>query len=459
MCVHRLIKNALLGIIFLFLMLQITSAASWFFGSIENESNPSAHKLGCELPLDITHEQLHQSLAQFTIDGIVTSQDIAGFIQSATRGAQIVYQLYFTDKNPNNVSRKEQMRGIVDLTSFFYLIAMIERRDGIIPADVTFGIVDVDCKCQRYLYSYLDRIANQKHLPLGNEDSLFGTNKFAYLRQQSHGFTHAWGCNLYHNKNQPTMPLLFVERWSDIDALSRITGPLYHLLIGLDQHMPNKLYLKPEECGIYYWGEWFGHAKGYLKVIGRQTILIRNLFDGDDEPQFNKERLPRIVLSNFKKAARAHGRKHLKIPEKEAIRGGLSSMYLYAIKNGWDDFYSFVDRHYQLPHLRRGNEIIICPETAIWSIYFSIEDPKLHHLLDSMVNVKRAIFSKNPTQLNSALKRWRQANMAAHVEKNIKNIWIRNYFERLAKRFDRLLGMHETALQKLIDQYGAQLFG
>lgn len=470
MTIQKICKKIFLFALFLTLVLQLGSTTSWFLApsddlipTTKNQTHRDA------LPLCITHEQLTASLAQFTTDGVITRNDTEQFIASAERGARIAYQLFFVEKpaplqfTPLQFThRKEHLHALVDLISFFYLVAMLSRDDGLMPDDVTFGVIDPDGRFDAFVHQYLARVERKK-LHLGSTSSIFGANRLAYFRTQSHGFNHAWGINLCFKKDQPRFPLLFTGRWEDERRLPNVSGPLYHLLIGADQHELGKLYIKPEECGIYYWGEWFGHVKGYLKALGRRTVLINHLLDDDDDPQCNKEHLPRAVLYAFKACVRAHI-KRLGPSERAAIRRGIAGMYAHAIRNGWDDFVGYIDSRFSMPHTRRGNEIIVARETAIWSAYFVAADSK--KIFEALAAVKRAFTCCALTQMRAcSLKNVREsiqkfcaAHAALQPEGVVGNSWLGDYLGRLAVRFEKLCAMSDASLADVIERRHRQLF-
>lgn len=467
MTIQKICKKIFLFALFLTLVLQLGSTTSWFLGLSDDlvpTTKPHTHLDA--LPLCITREQLTASLAQFTTDGIITHDDTAQFIASAERGARIAYQLFFVEKPvPHQFThRKEHLHALVDLISFFYLVAMLSRDDGLMPADVTFGVIDPDGHFDAFMHQYLTRVG-RKNLDLGSTSSIFGANRLAYFRTQSHGFNRAWGINLCFKKDQPWHPLLFTGRWEDERRLPNVSGPLYHLLIGADQHEVGKLYIKPEECGIYYWGEWFGHVKGYLKALGRRTVLINHLLDDDDDPQCNKEHLPRAVLYAFKACARAHV-KRLGPAERTAIRRGIAGMYAHAIRNGWDDFIAYIDSRFSMPHARRGNEIVIARETAIWSAYFVTADPQIKKLFEALAAVKRTFTCYALTQMRAcslkdvreSIRKFCAAYAAVQPVGLISSSWLGDYLGRLAVRFEKLCAMSDAGLLSAIERHHRQLF-
>lgn len=459
MSIKKLCKQLFLFALFWTLVLQLGSATSWFISSAKTEPGALTKTVQTTLPFGFTINQLQRSLAQFTYDGIVTPEDIAAFLDSANRGGIITYQLFFGENRSPLTSRtrREHLRALVDLVSFFYLTTMLTRDDGLMPADVTFGILDPNDRVQQFTQNYLNRVRDHKKLDIGSEKNIFGTNHLAYYRQQSHGFNQAWGLNLYLSKKDPAVPLLFTNRWHDRERLQSVTGPLYHLLMGTDQHLTKKFYIKPEECGIYFWGEWFGHTKGYLKVIGRRTPVINRLLDADDDPPFNKERLPRSVLSHFKNCMRAHGAR-LGSSEKEAIRRGIAGLYEHALKQGWLEFVEYIDTHYTLPQVRRGNEIIIAPETAIWSAYFITKEVKIRQMFNALAEVKRALMAGKNETIRKSMSEWRLAYGAAKPQIAHENSFITSYLGKLSARFNRLLGMPERQLAAFVGRYRRQIF-
>ncbi|MCL5436431.1 MAG: hypothetical protein M1549_00950 [Candidatus Dependentiae bacterium] len=319
------------------------------------------------LPLGIRQGRLERSLAQFTRDGMVTDGDLGAYLLSVERGAHLAYQLFFTELPiPEYVSRKAHLSAIADLIAFFYLLAMLTREDGLMPADVTFGIVETDQRAATFLRNYRTRVA-ERRLNLGSTSSMFGGNHLAYFRNQSHGFKEAWGITMYYKKKHPLIPLLFPNRWLDAEGITDVSGPLYHLLVGTDPYLSGKWYLKPEACGIYYWGEWFGHVAGYVKAVCRRTALVNRLIDSDDDPAYNKEHLPRAVLSTFKECSKRY-LKRFGTQERHAARRGIAGMYAHARKHGWKEFTSYIEARFSFPPLRRGNEIIINRETVFWTL-------------------------------------------------------------------------------------------
>lgn len=453
MLIKKLCKQIALTTLFVTLVLQLGSATSWFSNPAPTLNTTSPITLPPSLPLGITKAQLTQSLAQFTTDGVITPEDITAFLDSASRGAALTYQLFFatTPTQHQYKNRKEHLRAITDLVSFFYLVAMLSRDDGLMPADVTFGVIDPMGTVKNFTLAYLTRVRDHKKLNIGSETSLFGANHLAYYRPQSHGFVDAWGLNLYVNKDTPYAPLLFVNRWTNQTALATVQGPLYHLLIGTDQHVPQQLYIKPEECGLHHWGEWLGHAKGYLKVVGRNTPLINHLLDTDDDPECNKERLPRAVLANFKAGIRAQG-KRIGTNEKDAIRRGIAGMYQYAQAPNWREFIVYLESHFTLPHLRRGNEIIISPETAIWSLCFATADPAISQLLNRLATLKRALVANSAPDVRRAAADWLRAYQGAREIQILKNGMIRPYLDRIASGCTTLLRLDDRGLAAFVVQ-------
>lgn len=472
MNIRKLSKRLFLFCLFLTLVLRLDVATSWFFGTAVPATAVARDITRIDLPLGLTFEQLHASLAQFTKDGIVTHEDIGHFLTSAQRGAHITYQLFLAEHpTPLTIStRKTHLSALADTTAFFYLISMLTRDDGLMPADVTFGIVDTHGRFTAFMNEYLNRIRN-KRLNLGSEQSLFGANPLAYFRKQSHGFERSWGINMHASKQKPSVPLLFTGRWEDDSRSTLVTGPLYHLLVGHDAHDNKKIYLKPEECGIYHWTEWFGHAKGYLRTVARRTILLNRLFDADDDPPFNKEHTPRAVLQAFKKAARQYARyraRRLDDAEKAAIRRGIAGMYAHARTHEWHAFTTYIEEHFNLPHLRHGNEIIIAPETVFWSIYFTTDNIKIRQMLDALAAIKiflsryemREIAQRTSAiaDLRAKIQHWRTLYLDAAPDLLITNKTLYAHFNRHLTLITQLLKMDDAALQEYVARHRYQLF-
>lgn len=445
-----------------------------------------------------SEDQLNDSLGQYSLTPIKLT-DRKAFHKSARRGTRYLKQLLFgknapklkgeeieenqtEDEATSRTNRlKDYLTHIVDINNFLYTLAIFSRDDGVGPATVTFHILGNE-KFEKFIYDYL-RVIESYHLELGTEKSMIGANPFAYLRKQSHHFSDAWGLEMRWlaekfnaNTTQDPQPYLFPARWTDNVTAASVAGPQFHLLVGKNPLNKQALFFKWEERGLYG-GSVVAHGKDLLLSLARKKTITRKLFGltPDDAPQYNKERVPSIIAETINEMGKANKitvTDELKANAKNAI----SVLWAYCqTTKGLEPVVEFLERTFDHPDRRWGNEIIIAPYrdwTVVAIEYFTTKDKAAKQLYKNFLELMRytiAFANKTPittdeTKSMVEIGRIDSETLREKIEtfttnfKEYPTSLSNSYLKSINKLFTKLLNLDNKPLEEFLERYARNIF-
>lgn len=458
--------------------------------------------------INMSDKQIAYSLQQYS-SVPVTQSDINSFKEATKNGAFTAKKLLLDEENieiPTKAKKQESeesfliveknvidtegledyLKEITDLQDFFYTLAIFMRPDGVGPTEVTFGIIGNN-SFTKFIYGYLDLIESFG-LSLGTTSSTKAANPFAYYRKQSHQFGDSWGLEFRYlakdinaDKDQDSQPLLFPARWTEEAVVNTVFGSQFHLLIGKDKNIDNKIFFKFEDAGLYG-GQLIKHAVGFGLSFLRKHGGEKFGMTPDDAPEYNKERVPGIIEKTItkmendgviKKAAEVH----------KVAKTGIAELYAYTKKHkGFEDLTEFLETNYDHPDLRKGNEIIIAPyrdDSCVWIDYFTTKNENLKKIYEDFSSLKKYILSMAIESTEITVKESKENQEFQLVEKenksdilkekidefyksigniNTGNIQTNTYLKQIAELLEKISKVDDKDFETIIKRYARTMF-
>lgn len=252
-------------------------------------------------------------------------------------------------------SQAEHLNAITAVMWFLYAHGLLrgqEFKEGnIIIEDPGFKFLD-------FFLQYAKRVNPEIYGTIKDHPAHVSNNPFAYPRESSHfkkqqNEFRQYGIDVRFDASAPTQKLMPPDKTT--------------LLFGVADKQKERIFLKPENYGLFIGDGALGHVSEYVTSLLRKKPEARAMGlvkESDDDPSYRKERIPAEFLSDF-----AHALEKSNLPEEQknellllAKEEGIKSLYLKPdLIRGTplEELAKRYDKKYDHAQIRSGRELIV----------------------------------------------------------------------------------------------------